>query len=241
MATAWLREWKAAHPLQWSPAHRPAGEVLADQAIPRLIMQCGGALAGRNSTYVRTWIELNQEYDHVYLTDTDGASFVETSAAERERAAYASLLSGAARADMLRLLFLRELGGVYADTDMQLRTPLRELIPRSASAVTTPAWSFEFLAFEPRHPFIVAAVANVTQNVLTQVCVVCAPRARAPEGSVSSSAQHLAFAVIGDGAGGAASHERHAPVRLAPLVRHVHHRPPRFLCGAPWRRARARM
>jgi len=197
MATAWLREWKAAHPLQWSPAHRPAGQVLAAQAIPRLIMQCGGAPSGRNSTYVRTWIELNREYDHVYLSDADGASFVETSATERERTAYASLLIGAARADYLRLLFLRELGGVYADTDMQLRTPLRKLIPPSASAVTQPSWSFEFLAFEPHHPFIVSAAANVTQNVLTQVCAACALRARAPEASVSSGAAHLAFAVIG--------------------------------------------
>jgi mannosyltransferase OCH1-like enzyme len=168
-AQQWLDTWQQTHPLQWRGAvARSDALVSGSPSIPRRIMQCG-PLTHRDRPHVKTWLDLNQEYEHVFLTDEDAASFVDRVASEREAAAYGALNLGAQRADLLRLIYLRELGGVYADTDVELRWPLREFVPPTASLLTTSGWSYEFLAYEARHPLLVDAVHNITQQVLNQV------------------------------------------------------------------------
>ena len=55
------------------------------------------------------------------LSDDDCDAFVGAHASEDERAAYGLLRTGAQRADLFRLLFLKAIGGVYADLDLELR------------------------------------------------------------------------------------------------------------------------
>ena len=75
------------------------------------------------------------------LSDDDCDAFVGAHANEDERAAYGLLRTGAQRADLFRLLFLKAIGGVYADLDLELRTPLRRVLPPTASSVVRHTWT----------------------------------------------------------------------------------------------------
>ena len=74
------------------------------------------------------------------LSDDDCDAFVGAHASEDERAAYGLLRTGAQRADLFRLLFLKAIGGVYADLDLELSTPLRRVLPPTASSVVGYTW-----------------------------------------------------------------------------------------------------
>ena len=62
----------------------------------------------------------------------------------------------ARRADLFRVLFLKAIGGVWADLDLELRTPLAQVLPPQASSVVSSTWNFAFLAYQPRHPLLQA-------------------------------------------------------------------------------------
>ena len=85
------------------------------------------------------------------LSDADCDSFVGAHASDEEQRAYGLLRTGAQRADLFRILFLKVIGGVYADLDLELRTPLREVLPPQASLVAGSTWNFAFLAYQRNH------------------------------------------------------------------------------------------
>ena len=66
------------------------------------------------------------------LSDEDCDSFVGAHATDDERRAYGVLRTGAQRADLFRVLWLKLVGGVYADLDLELRMPLRQAFDRAA-------------------------------------------------------------------------------------------------------------
>lgn len=61
-------------------------------------------------------------------------------ATSNESMAYDSLLVGAQRTDLLRMLLLKYRGGVYADLDAKLLAPLRTIVPPRASSVNGRFW-----------------------------------------------------------------------------------------------------
>ena len=157
---------------------------LPAQSIPRHIVQTGKSWAealqtGRNQQYVRSWLDLNPEYEYSFFGDVHAARWVASHCDAREQAAYRRLLTGSQRADLFRVLFLKAAGGVYADLDAELRRPLATFmggvdssgrtVPRNSSAVTGRFWPFEWLMFEPSHPILEAAAAIMVDNVLQQV------------------------------------------------------------------------
>ena len=93
-----------------------------------------------------------------------------------ESAAYQRILTGSQRADLFRVVYLRVAGGVYADLDEGPRRPLRTLVggvdahgqrvPADATAVICAFWPFEFMLYVPRHPIMVEAGRQFSQNVL---------------------------------------------------------------------------
>ena len=95
-------------------------------------MQTGATPEAARSPFVLAWRQLNPEYAHILLTDTEASDFVRATASAAERAAYAALVTGSQRSDLLRLLFLREFGGIYADCDTEPTLPLRVFVPESA-------------------------------------------------------------------------------------------------------------
>lgn len=103
---------------------------------------------------------LHPEYEFVTLTDADEARFIppELSDVYRDADTYAG------RSDILRLLALRDLGGVYVDTDIM---PLRSFDPILADAGERvfagrrSRVSFEsaVIGAPPEHPAILATLA----------------------------------------------------------------------------------
>ena len=116
-----------------------------------------------------SWWTQNPEYEYTFFNDSAAANFVRDYGSADERRAYRSLRVGAQRADLFRLLYLREMGGVYADLDQELGSPLRSWIPADASAVVGRYWPYELLIFAPQHPIMVATAKSAVANVNRQL------------------------------------------------------------------------
>ncbi|KAL1521253.1 hypothetical protein AB1Y20_020924 [Prymnesium parvum] len=165
-AAAWLAEWQARHS---PPAFRPARAPHPASAIPPLIFQTAADRAAAltsNGAWMRAWWLLNPSHSYHLFVDQDALQFVQRCCTAEELAAYRRSLVGAQRADLFRIYFLRELGGVYADTDTELRRPLSEIrAPRNSSAWLAQAMDFDFMAFAPQHPLLRAVAARITAGV----------------------------------------------------------------------------
>ena len=118
----WLTRWLADAPA--SSYRLPATNAanLTVQRIPRLIVQAVKnrerdrlALTTREQRWADSWRLLNPEYLYVLLDDDDCRRFVHEHGSELERRAYGSVITGAQRADLFRILFLRSVGGIWAD------------------------------------------------------------------------------------------------------------------------------
>ena len=165
--------------------HRPAASPaspLPRQAIPRHIVQTGSAWPSaltKHEEYVRSWLDLNPEYEYSFFSDVHAARFVARHGTRREREAYRRILTGSQRADLFRVIYLKVAGGVYADLDEELQRPLRELfggvdvsgrrVPRESSAVVGSFWPFEFMLYVPQHPILVHSARIMTDGILMQV------------------------------------------------------------------------
>ena len=146
--------------------------LMARQNVPRLIVQTGPSFAKALRTHgslMQTWWNLNPEYEYRFMDDDACDAFVRRVGSPDEIRAWRSIVLGAMRADLFRLLWLKYRGGVYADIDMELGRPLREIIPAHASAVVSLHWSFELLIYTPHHPIIEETARIATDNILEQV------------------------------------------------------------------------
>ena len=90
---------------------------------------------------------------------------------------------------------------IYADLDTKALNPLSTAIPPMASAYTGQSWSFEFLAYEPRHPIIKDGLLQMTSRVLGLVAALKENASKACEPKMQRSC--------------AVGHRRHASGRIA--------------------------
>jgi len=168
--------------------HRPANASLlarlGPQTIPRRIVQTGWTYDRARQSSGRlmdTWLDLNPEYEYNFFGDEHASRFVRMHGTPREAEAIGRILTGSQRSDLFRVIYLRLVGGVYADTDEGLRRPLRTLIggvdslglavPATATGVSNNFWQFEFLPFRAGHPIMVSAARIFTDNVLLHVAL----------------------------------------------------------------------
>ena len=196
-AMEWVARWQQAHmPPQFRAANLSVPR--SPQTIPQIILQVGATAESalkKHEKWMRTWWTLNPEYDYMLLSDEDCDAFVGAHASDDERRAYGVLRTGAQRADLFRVLWLKLVGGVYADLDLELRMPLRQAFDRAAgldyssratnyrewaalppdnrteaSLVTWDfsGWNFAFLAYERDHPLLVSVTRSIVELVLGQ-------------------------------------------------------------------------
>lgn len=182
MATpaAWLDAFRRQHvrrhhvpehsSLRYRPARRPrSSNATVAPLIPRQVLQMSKnatrELHGPNAEWMASWWTQNPDWEYFLLDDADCADFVARFASPREQLAYARVAYGAQRADLSRYILLRELGGVYADTDAELFRPLALFVPSNASMMTPDVFSSDFMAYSPRHPFLTQTVDEVVQRV----------------------------------------------------------------------------
>ena len=140
------------------------------QRIPRRIIQVGkdfaSAMSGRNADLIKQWWTLNPDHEYAFFNDSHARRYVMARASPDEVRAYLALIRGAQRADVFRMIWMKYEGGIYTDLDSKALNPLSGTIPPMASAYTGQSWSFEFLAYEPRHPIIKDGLEQMTRKVL---------------------------------------------------------------------------
>lgn len=154
--------------------------------IPRIILMTVASVNESLTNYGRlmsAWWTRNPEYAYMLLSDADCEAFLAACCPRNERIAYSLIKHGAARADLFRAIFMREVGGVYVDQDSAVKRPLHDVIPTSAPAVThiaqnkvntsSAAWNFNFLAFEPGSPIWQVQVRRVVASVFEQAAYSC--------------------------------------------------------------------
>ena len=172
-ASFWLSAASGYRPARLAPAQQ------MQQRIPRHIVQVGStfewASRGRYSAYMAGWWTRNPDYAYAFFNDSHARHYVTRRASENESSAYLSLKHGAQRADLFRMIWIKYEGGVYADLDSSCIRPLSSVIEPHYSAYVGPSWSFEFLAYEPGHPIIVAGLNRQVANVLRQVALLNQP------------------------------------------------------------------
>lgn len=153
--------------------HRAADPTPApEQVLPRRIMQTGRTFAyalSNHAHWMRAWWDMNPEYEYSFFGDVHAMRFVRAHASPRELRAFLSVQTGSQRADLFRVLYMRKMGGVYADIDQELRAPLAGAVPPAATALVGRFWPFEFLVFTPEHPVLTEAAHQMTENILQQV------------------------------------------------------------------------
>lgn len=106
---AWLRSWKAMHT---EPLYRPARDITIPTTshIPRQIVMTTGDTAKalkKHHEHMRTWWDLNPEYDWALFDETTCSDFVRRFCTPSEKLAYFRALVGAQRADLFRVYYLR--------------------------------------------------------------------------------------------------------------------------------------
>ena len=128
-----------------------------------------------------SWAILNPEWTYKYYDDHACDRAVERYGARFANftAAYDTLLVGAARSDLLRLLLLHEEGGVYSDVDTAAKEPLRAIVRRADLGAGCALFGrhdlcddpgpcvFQWwLAAAPRHPTVRRALERAVAEVL---------------------------------------------------------------------------
>ena len=179
-ATSWLSDWErqATAPKFRDVLQRPRRRP---PRIPRRIFQTSpnaSVTLAKHGESIGSWQRLNPEYRAYLFDEADCSAFMHRFGTPLEVRAYESCLVGSQRSDLFRVIFLRILGGVYADTDMELRKPLRQFVPWNASVVASERWEIEFMAYEPNHPVLEQVASKLVENVNRQVDLW---RARSPE------------------------------------------------------------
>ena len=153
--------------------HRAANTTdLPAQRIPRRIIQTGRSWDdawATHSQYIRQWQDLNPEWEYRFYSDPHARRFVDAHADADEKLAYQSLVTGAQRADLFRVLALKYRGGAYADLDSSLTKPLHQFVPARASAVVGKLWGTEMMLFAPRHTLLARIARTLTFNIIQQL------------------------------------------------------------------------
>jgi hypothetical protein len=120
--------------------------------------------------------KMNPDYLQIYFDDNDARIFIQNEFPQYLRA-YDSLIPGAYKADIFRLLILYKYGGVYNDIGHQYLVPLNDIIDPDdefiASTEDNAKNSFihaihnSFLAVYPRNPLMKALMEMILEDVST--------------------------------------------------------------------------
>jgi len=194
-AQVWLQQWVLRKEGTQQYGGPPAAEFskimrgagAKKGRIPKIILNTvrhvDEAVANHNDS-MSTWRTLNPEYAYLMFTSGgDGKEFLQACCSAEEQLAFSLVKHGPMEADILRAVFIREIGGIYVDVDSWLLKPLRSFIPPWASIVTAGRpvngsafrnqWTFNFFAYEPGNPILQYAVRHVVSRIIRQARFAC--------------------------------------------------------------------
>ena len=112
-----------------------------------------------------SWIDLNPEYEYIYMDDNEQLEYVLTHGSHSFIEVYNASRSGAMRCDLFRALLIYREGGVYADIDTTIQKPLSEILNQTDDLVSGLGGRGDlhqwFLAYAPCHPVLKKLLQNI--------------------------------------------------------------------------------
>mmetsp|Transcript_2160 Transcript_2160/g.4207 ORF Transcript_2160/g.4207 Transcript_2160/m.4207 type:complete len:322 (+) Transcript_2160:64-1029(+) len=122
-----------------------------------------------NASLVAKWKKANPGLEYVFMDDDAGRAYLAERWSEKHAAAFDSINIGALRSDFLRLCYMADRGGFYADSDLcpaqvslaELRSTCSDsklFVPLTTGFGSEPAVWNAFFGAVPRHPALLRLV-----------------------------------------------------------------------------------
>jgi mannosyltransferase OCH1-like enzyme len=107
---------------------------------------------------MNTWIDLNPDYEHRYISDEDALSFIKQHYDKEWFDIFVNVPLGVMRGDIIRYMLIYTYGGVYSDLDTLCIEPINKWMIKEYDMIICPEndvhlcqWTF---AAAPGHPII---------------------------------------------------------------------------------------
>lgn len=148
--------------------HRPKGL----EGIPRTIMQFWDRpdIPEDVCALMQSWIEHNPTWDYECFDDVTAQQFIATHYDADLVHTYKTCSTPALKADLFRLAYLYQCGGVYADCDDKCQDALEGLVEPGYSLIVQQEIGStignNLIGVAPRHPFVKNALARVASSIL---------------------------------------------------------------------------
>jgi len=121
---------------------------------------------------IQSWDRENPDFEHLVFDDAHAETFIMNSCDARVLRAYRIANYPAMRADIFRLAYLAIHGGVYADADDLCRHPIADWFTKDLELLLIQehlgSIGNNFMAAMPSHPFIIAALNKVVDQILSK-------------------------------------------------------------------------
>ena len=118
---------------------------------------------------IASWRDKNNGYEHLLFNDVSAANYLANNYSNEVNMAFRRAREPAQRADIFRLAYLAQQGGIYIDIDDLCLTKLRDFVPAYAEFVgyqeNYATIANNFLGAIPRHPVIVRALRLAVEAV----------------------------------------------------------------------------
>lgn len=142
------------------------------QKIPYIISQTNESriLPGMAKA-IRSWIDLNPEYEYRYYTTEECREFIRDHFSSRVLQAYDTLVPGAYKADLWRYCVLYVNGGVYADSAMVCLEPINSYLGEEDEFLVPIDGGYSgglynaFICCTPQHPLIKDVIEEVLRRI----------------------------------------------------------------------------
>ena len=135
--------------------------------IPKIIFQIGPVYKQQYDVIKG----MHPDYKYKFYNDSKCLDVLNKHGTYLEQRAYHSIITGASKADVCRLLVLKYKGGVYIETDVTLLKPIDTIHENlhKFSLFTGFHWPFEFVGCVPYHPIITRALEVQVSNTVREV------------------------------------------------------------------------
>lgn len=142
--------------------------------IPRILYRTGPLSFNEMPSEFREVVMVNiSDYTCVYFDDNECERFVEKKCPHYLKA-YRSLIPGAYKADLFRLLIIHEYGGVYNDISHKYLIPIDDVVSEDDEFIIPVDWEGTgrggylynaFMAAYPQHPLIKYMIDDIIINI----------------------------------------------------------------------------
>jgi mannosyltransferase OCH1-like enzyme len=118
-----------------------------------------------------TWKNLNPEYEHRYMDDTQAAEFIKNEYGQEWYDIFIGLPVGVMRGDLWRYMVIYKYGGVYADLDTECLKPISSWMIEDKQFIVCPETSDHFcqwtFASTAGHPILKSVLDLIKHRLLS--------------------------------------------------------------------------